>query len=260
MIDQACATNSVQRAEPIQIRRLSTIKRRKLKGFTLVEMAFVLLILGLLVRIAVQPLAQLQERRLWQATQSQLSAIQQALFAHLVSYGRLPCPVTRQALSVNVNSVEPGGVENQSVNCTVSTGAVPANVLGLRGSIDPSGALLDSWGNPYLYSVSLKNWTTVNQAASVGVANLSADLVLCLQVRTNNCKGASIRADQIVFVVLSRGADSSIAGQQAENQDGDNYFLVTPSNLIAGEEYDDQVVWGTSADAIYWLLRMGWLP
>ena len=263
-------------------RKYTTTLLGQRKGFTLVEMALVLLIIGLLSKIAIAPLAGIQEHRKRMQAEQQLQGVRDAVFSHIVAYGAIPCPLPVLSSGQSVlqpiamggaeNGVSPGGAGIHSADeCTVSAGVVPASRLQLPGAIDASGALLDPWGNTYRYAVSLSNsadtgnddwpdWTTAGEASAVGIGNLSADLVLCNTAPSGQCRGRQIRADQIAFVVLSTGADASGSGMQGENLDDDRYFVVTEESIEQGSEYDDIVAWGSAADVIYWMLRMGWLP
>jgi len=242
------------------------------RAFTLVEMAFVLLIIGLLTRTAIGPLVAMQEHGKRQQAEQVLQQIREAIFANLVAYGSLPCP-----LPFDRSAASPVGFVNHARNdagrqiCKTSFGLVPATTLGLSGSLSSAGALLDPWGREFRYAVSLSNnpdtgsaelpdWTTPGEASNVGISDLSADITLCNAVSRSNCAGRSVRADQIAFVVMSVGSDSTTQGMQAENQDNDNYFLVSDESMVAGAEYDDLLVWGSAADVMYWMLRMGWLP
>lgn len=248
-------------------------KHSNVRGFTLIEIAFVLLILGLVLKSAVTPLAALREHSLRSRAEAQTLQIRESLFAHVVAYGALPCPLpvrggtTGLSLSDNTyNSLEPVTGE-----CVVSSGHVPAHELRLSGALNDNGALLDPWGREYRYAVSIPEkanatdfstgvWTVPGAAANIGVQRLSADLVLCHATARSNCSGTSVRGDQIVFVVVSLGGDSSDDGAQLENLDGDNYYTVAEESVVTGAEYDDIVTWGSAADVMYWMLRMGWLP
>ncbi|MFK7859039.1 MAG: type II secretion system protein [Granulosicoccus sp.] len=248
------------------------MKRRDEHGFTLVEMAFVLLIIGLLTKTAIAPLRAIQEHGKRDQAELNLQHVRETIFAHLVAYGSLPCPLSRdnasgtQAVGVSRNT----NALDDSI-CKVSSGWVPAYALGLSGSISSEGALLDPWGREFHYVVSLSNhvekgspilpdWTTPGEAANVGIKDLTSDITLCNAVPRNNCTARSVRTNQIAFVVMSAGQDSSSKGLQAENQDNDNYFVVTDESIQNGAEYDDMLVWGSAADVMYWMLRMGWLP
>lgn len=242
------------------------------RAFTLVEMAFVLLIIGLLTKTAIGPLTTLQAHGKRERAEQDLHLVREAVFAYLVAYGALPCPSLASSANTPYSMKVTGtsrAVDGQI--CKVSSGWVPTYELGLAGRVNDRGALLDPWGREYQYAVSLSNdadkggatlpdWTTPGEAANVGITNLSSDIILCNSSSGANCTGRAIRSDQIAFVVMSAGADNSTRGLQAENQDNDNYFVVTDESVITGAQFDDLLVWGSAADVMYWMLRMGWLP
>lgn len=252
------------------------LNRQRVNGFTLVEMALVLLVLGLLTRAAVLPLAAIGDHRDRRAAEDQLQEIRQALFAQVVAYGALPCPVSMTDTGSNKAADPASFVTDQLLRfdraqCRYNEGGVPAQALGLSGQLGKNNALLDPWGHAYRYSVSLNShdeagdramadWTTPGEAARVGVRNLSADLTMCRHSKGGSCPAKDVRVDQIAFIVLSVGKDASTQGHQAENQDGDNYFLLQPESFVHSSQFDDLLVWGTAADIMYWMLRMGWLP
>ena len=247
---------------------------RRDNGFTLVEMALVLLILGVLTRAAITPLVAAQEHRHTRSTAHQLEMIRESVIAYVVAYGALPCPVS----TVNRLASEPSSLNNyrkstreDSSECVDERGGVPAKVLGLSGTIDDNGALTDAWNRPYLYAVSLANhavrgnqsqadWTHAGEAAQVGVSNLSADIVICMNMQSSDCRARDVRANQVAFMVLSHGRNSTAAGAQKENLDDDQVFLLQPESQLDSNYFDDQLVWATAADIMYWMLRMGWLP
>ncbi|MFK7893136.1 MAG: type II secretion system protein [Granulosicoccus sp.] len=251
-------------------------RRRKNSGFTLIEMAMVLLILGLLTRAAIMPLTSVIEHRKQQAVDTQLQQIRQAMLSHLVAYGALPCPVAmthgglhRLPTTPDLPSGEVTAMRWQP--CLSHQGGVPAVPLGLSGALSSSSALLDPWGQEYIYSVSLNSttvdgelgpeiWTTPGTASHAGLSQLYADIKICSKPSRNGCPASRIRADQIAFLVLSPGEDNSSRGFQAENLDGDQDFVLLPDSVAPHEQFDDRLVWGTASEMAYWLLRMGWLP
>lgn len=251
--------------------------RRVEQGFSLIEIALVLLILGLILKSAVLPLAAMREHALRSSAEAQVQQIRESLFAFVVAYGALPCPLllngtpTRVPLASNALNA----LEISTTPCAASSGFVPAQTLGLTGALSDIGALLDPWNREYRYAVSVGDgagasadqlddtagfWTVPGRAASVGVKELDAELVVCHATTQSNCSGLSVRSDQIAFVVLSTGRDSSATGAQHENLDGDNHYTAAEESVVAGTEYDDIVSWGSAADVMYWMLRMGWLP
>ena len=82
----------------------------KKNGFSLVEIAVVLVIISVLIAIVAVPLATQIEQRRTEATLKQLEVIKEALIGFATAKGRLPCPAT-------LNSA---GLESF---CTSATGA-----------------------------------------------------------------------------------------------------------------------------------------
>ena len=70
-------------------------KRNKItseNGFSLVEIAVVLVIISVLLTIAVVPIAAQIEQRRTEETLRQLETIKEALLGFAIANGRLPCP------------------------------------------------------------------------------------------------------------------------------------------------------------------------
>jgi len=237
------------------------------QAFTLVELALVLLVLGVLTRSLIGPLTgarNLMDRR---TTTEQLDTIKQSLLGHVVATGVLPCPITPSSTTgfdFQVNDELSGA-------CPDSIGGLPAGLLGLSGVIDGNGQLLDVWNRPFRYAISLDNhahrgdielpdWTSAGEASRVGLRELGASITVCSQKHENTCPRTHVRANSVVFVVLSMGKDDSSAGSQTENQDNDLEFLLQDESIDAATMYDDQLVWATAPDIMYWMLRSGWLP
>jgi len=178
------------------------------RGFSLVELSIVLLIVGLLVGTAAAPMQSLIKQTRYKRTEAQLANIREVLLGHLISTGRLPCPI-------RIGSNRTAGESNPE-DCSVQHGALPASTLGLLGERSESGALIDAWGHEYLYSVSqadhgqlgqvgAPDWLTVGEPAAIGAENLQAELQLCRAVAINDCSKNNLIANQIVWVVYSRG-------------------------------------------------------
>lgn len=233
-------------------------------GFTLVEVAIVLLIVGLLTRTLLTPLIVAQQHKQYELTRTELLQVKDSLLAHLVARGYLPCPIG--SLSSSASADDPGRLE-----CLFQEGGVPAVALGLSGAIDSHGALLDEWNKPYRYALSLNNhsslgdqrlpeWTSPGEASNVGLRHLSSNLVLCIKPSPARCANRDARANDIAFVVLSLGKDDSTNGAQLENQDGDETFVVNALTVNSESPFDDQMVWSSTQDVIYWMLRSAWLP
>ena len=242
----------------------------------------VLLILGLLTKAALPPLSEAQRHRQHRQAEQELQSVKESLWAHVIATGALPCPVAFSSGALSPAALSPEAlsqIDADTGHCRLSHGGVPARLLGLPGAIDRHGALLDPWNQPYRLTVSLvshdslgdpssPDWTTPGEASRIGVAALSADLVLCTRRVQGRCPHQDVRADQLAFVLLSTGADAASTSAarpgsettQSENLDGDEIFVIQPPSIVATDPFDDQLVWGTAAETRYWLLRAGWLP
>jgi len=233
------------------------------RGFSLVELSIVLVIVGLLVGTAAAPLSNSIKHARYKRTTAQLSTIREAMHGYLISTGRLPCPLH---LDATQSSDAPA-----TSTCSIQHGAVPAVTLGLVGERAPNGALLDEWGREYLYTVSFSDheqlgqlsapdWLTVGEPAAVGVENIRAELQLCRTVATDKCANNNLIASQIAWVVHSRGESNTINGLEAENADNDSVFAVSGYSTNKDQPFDDQIIWASRSELVYWLLKANWLP
>jgi prepilin-type N-terminal cleavage/methylation domain-containing protein len=116
-------------------------------GFTLVEIAIVLLIVSILLGYTVAMFPRQQELKQYRALSQEMDQIIEAIVGFAQVNGRLPCP-TNPILGGSENG---GGDTN---NCSHYGGFVPVNTLGLTGKLNADNLLLDPWGNPYRYYVS----------------------------------------------------------------------------------------------------------
>jgi len=227
-------------------------------GFSLVEIALVLVIVGILLGAALVPLASRDAERRERVAQAQLSAIRDALIAYLITHDRLPCPLVpaRQAIDEQ--------------KCAGFRGGVPAVPLALVGAIDAGGALLDPWGRPYRFALSdaddsthgtigVPDWTGAGEGATVGIERLRGSLSLC-ERSTPVCPRASLRASDLVFVVLSHGADGTDADAQRQNLAERGSFTLAPRSQASPNRFDDVLIWASRSELVWWLLRAARLP
>ena len=73
-------------------RRIRLPGQRPVTGFTLIELAIAMAIIGLLLGALLVPLASFDHSRKNKATLRDMEEIKQALLGFAVSSGRLPCP------------------------------------------------------------------------------------------------------------------------------------------------------------------------
>lgn len=222
----------------------------KQRGFSLVEMAVVLVILGVLLGSLISPLSTQRDLSKMRQAEQQLAEVNRALIGFAVLNGRLPCPATNAS---NGQALPVLG----TVNCTQEHGFLPARTLGIDGSYN-NNLLLDPWNNPLLYSL-----TTANGGAySLQItANLNAgNYRICNQ---NTCAANEIIAENVVAVIHSRGKDGATAAvspNQQENADADNDFVKTTYSEAVNNEFDDIVAWLSPNIIALETLRAGNLP
>jgi prepilin-type N-terminal cleavage/methylation domain-containing protein len=250
-------------------------------GFTLIELAVVLLILGVLLAGILIPFTTQIELRRVAETQKTLVEIRDALIGFAAANGRLPCPAA--AGGDGQESFVPGGNEINGNCSNFLNGFVPGAVLGI-GPTDSAGYVLDAWNNRIRYAVSNDDKIPSGTAAptpparpnidftglgtapsssgemrNVGMPALKPNLRVCSTAPTSpaiSCLLGRSLIDNAVAVVYSTGPNASRAdpggfridenANPNPNVDDNNRTFV--SHDRAGEnspngEFDDLVIW-----------------
>ncbi len=115
---------------------------KRLKGFTLVELAVALFVLSLLLAGALIPLSTQMEVRSITETRRVMDQIQEALIGYAQANGTLPCP----ALAITPTGTGTAGLA--SATCTTAAsvvGVIPWSTLGVPET--------DAWGRRFTYRV-----------------------------------------------------------------------------------------------------------
>ena len=250
----------------------------KQQGFTLVEMAIVLVILGFVLGALLLPLRAQREQAAQIQTEYTLENAKQALLGYAQQQGRLPCPATNNGTATfpddtgNANPL--GGTHNITPpspavpNCAVQSGFFPAATLGIQPT-DAQGFALDAWNNRIRYAVTANNnsativngtacggdtapdFTTTGNMATVGLACLAPDLkISCGQITTPECTPANFLTSNAVAVVYSTGANGALpnanvgADEVANKSATTTFYSRTPTAKgTAQGEFDDVVTW-----------------
>ncbi len=113
-----------------------SLRPRRQRGFTLVEIAIVLVIVGLLIGGMITPLSSQLEQKKIRDTQQAMEQARDALFGYALRNGYLPCP----AISA-VNGLE----DRTGSACNKRYGYLPWTTLGV--------ARLDGWNRILGYTV-----------------------------------------------------------------------------------------------------------
>ena len=218
---------------------------KRLGGFNLIEMAIVLVILGVLLGGLITPFAAQLDASKRRGADNLVNDIHDALLGFAAASGRLPCPATAATNGLSAPNTA-------TTACTTNHGFVPARVLGINGSVDGNGRLLDPWLNPIRYSVT-----------SAGTGAYTNDITLMLVPDFRICQQSAcsgILADNVVAVVFSVGEDGTTTSpDQLENTDADTTFVYRTFSELGGAEFDDRVQWLSPATLTYQLVRAGQL-
>ena len=131
-------------------------------GFTLVELAVVIVIIGLLATMGLSALNVQQANAAVSATKKNQETIKDALIGYLGKNKRLPCPATDELGGSDIAARNSG---TSPPNCKTNWGIVPYAELGL-----PRSVALDGWDNFYSYAVS-PQWTASLNTSGINVGN-----------------------------------------------------------------------------------------
>lgn len=210
------------------------------RGFSLVEMSIVLVVLGLILSALASPLAAQIEAGKIRETRAQLREIREALLGFALMHGRLPCPA------------DPASGSELLVNgrCTQTGGALPWVDLGVKG--------VDAWGSRFSYQVAgeLADTDPLTVGGCMVAAPAGVSFSLCAQGDIQISDGEAFSAVGLPAVVISHGANRRGAfdasgqliavaeGLEAENANFDALIVNRPLTEINGEVvFDDLLEW-----------------
>ncbi|MGK5078938.1 type II secretion system protein [Janthinobacterium sp. HLX7-2] len=213
--------------------------RRNVGGFSLIEIAIVLVIVGLMIGGLVTPLTVQLEQRKVTETQQALDEAKEALTGYALRYGYLPCP----AIS-SMNGLE----DRRGTRCNGEkrVGFLPWASLGLRQG--------DSWNNLFRYSV------TPAFSDSEQQFNLGTPRDISIATRNGGALLQATAQNDIPAMIMSHGKNgfgaTSVQGQRQAVLAGKNVdernnasnaatFIsrAASSAQQSGGEFDDIVVW-----------------
>lgn len=218
-------------------------RRLRASGFTLTELAIVLVIVALLASGLIMPLsAQLDARRLAEARR-QLADIREALLGYALATGRLPPPADptkKTGIDADAGVMDEGR----------TAGVLPWVTLGLPEA--------DPWGQRFTYRVTpsfadaiTANTLTPPASCSPPAPPTLASFALCSEGNITVTDGTLNIATTVPAIVVSHGKNGlgayrpdgskipGATGTEAENADGDGVFV----SRTQGSDFDDELVW-----------------
>jgi len=225
-----------------------------------------LLLAGLLPMIS----GQVEQRRL-NDTRRQINEIRDALIGFAIINDRLPCPASPTSTD-GAESFASGYNADDGICSHFYNGYIPAATLGLAG-MNENGLVVDSWGNPIRYAITLWNYklTKTDGMSSVGISGLNPGsfsyLLVCSTSTGINTSPPSCGATGktltptpgVPLVVFSTGNNGTNAtgSDELQNLAGTRVFI---SHDPEQNGYDDIVSWISSNTLINRMVAAGKLP
>lgn len=204
----------------------------KHRGFTLIELAIVMAVIGLLVGGLVVPLSKRLEMQAYADTQAHLDKAVEALTGFAILNGRLPCPASDgrglELTPTPENAPTLCGAadhsDDASNSANTSWGHLPWSTLGIA-----PGDGADAWGYQLRYAV------RTNLATGVAGANLLTATKLTqngIGVFDPNSNAPVIAPDKngALFVVYSLGKNHAGATLLSTAASGSNTATPSPSS------------------------------
>jgi prepilin-type N-terminal cleavage/methylation domain-containing protein len=240
-------------------------------GFTLVEIAIVLMIVGLLLGGLLVPLSAQMEQQKVSATEKLLAEARDALIGYAVANGQLPCPA-----DPTIATGQPNAGIARTPPCTNanSTGVLPWATLGISET--------DAWGNRFTYRVSSDFADALGTTfgkdpngnnCTPGTTPAQATFALCSAGTLDVlfAAGGTNVAIDVPAVILShgkngagaytqQGAQQPVSGNADEQENGDGSADNNYVSHTATPDYDDLVTWISNNILLNRMVAAGKLP
>lgn len=222
------------------------------RGFTLIELAIVMIIMGIMMTGFLQYYKVQMKRQIWLKTQENMATVQLAIDRFVAHNQRLPCPAqsiydtsdTGFGRETDCDTVTLQGVVDATgvADRVVRIGTVPARSLGIADSYAQDG-----WGRSFTFAVTRAlatqtGWSTGNPY------NNSA-------IRLVDEKDEDILDPPATYVLVSHGGNGAgvvtptgdisgclLATREGENCNNDDVFRRAPYSQAVGPAYFDDIV------------------
>lgn len=261
------------------VRQLATaLRRSSSSGFTLIEIAIVLVVVGLISSFGLSAFSRVGDGRKQFETKQRMAEVERALLGFVIENGCLPCPADPAGTSGTQAS---GAVPCGAATCTYAAGALPWVTLGLSEE-----QAADGWGRRLTYGISNSFHRSPDCAAAsnlYSVRRCTNNSVAFPQVASNEEITVEVESSSGVFstigstttpyayFLISHGVDGSFGrtlytaasmadryGQaagapnlgQAENGDGDRNISARNTDISNSVDYFDDIVIYRGASAL----------
>ena len=228
------------------------------RGFTLIEVSIVLLIIAFTLGSIMIPLGTSLEQKAINDTKQQIAEIKAAIINFTIANGRMPCPDTTTGTNRDGLENNPGGI------CANPLGSIPHVALNIPHR-------QDAWGNPFIYRVTTNFADKIaagGAGTGCGTANANVSIAMCSvgDITVNDydiSAGAAIpAATQISGIVISTGKPSSSnSATEQDNLGNDTTFTkMGYSDRNSTMPFNDIVVWISPNELIGHLIQAQILP
>lgn len=189
-------------------------------GFTLLELAIVLAIIGLVAMAGIVVLVSSIDRRQYAETNAKLEAIEKALLEYRRAFNRLPCPgditLGIAAADFGVEGATAGTCTGGAPAANFTSGEAVAGMVPVKTLRLPDDYALDGWGDRIFYAIDRRAtgtnaFTTYDITSALGA------------IQVNDQTGAA-RTATAVYALFSMSQDGHGAwrrGGSATRQDKD---------------------------------------
>lgn len=271
----------------MQINRIKTL--RKLTGFTLVEMAMVLMIIALLLGGLLPVISGQIEQQRNAETRKQLAEIRDALMGFAVANNRLPCPA-QATLATDAANAGKEARKNSSCACQTTSGSTKkiADASGSRVAcadtaivgVVPWATLgvseTDAWGRRFTYQVTsdFADGTdgTTEAAANACQKSTGVSFQMCSEANLKvliAAGSATTLVDLVPAIAISHGVNGAggytNAGNKLTNSaDADEAENADTTNSLVSHDpsptFDDLLVWTPPNLLLSRMISAGKLP
>lgn len=228
-------------------------KRFKLnKGFSLLELAIVLVIVSLLISAFLAPLSAQRDLRDYSDAKAHLEQIRDALYGYAVINGQLPCPTT-MAVPANINY----GHGDATCPLIAAAGVLPWKDLGV--------VEVDSWNNPR--ALSTDPWTgywiyrvdpafTATAAIPFSLTTTASGNIIVQNSLNINLTGTVVAGEPAVAVICTSGKNKLADGANASFETTNPIY----QDDTQSPTFDDMCIWITRPSLFNRMVSAGKLP
>ncbi len=234
------------------------------RAFSLLEMAVVLTIVGVMVTISISGLKSQLDSSEISSTKQRLAAVKLAIENYRIQFEKYPCPALPNLASSSASYGDavtdcyttcPAGL-NCVANATNSTlqdmaqGSIPFKTLGIAPELT-----LDPWGNKITYAIDARFTQDLNRCETDGLINI--------QDYSNNSV-----TSKAMYILVSHGLDQKgayapdsgtipdscdAAAKDGANCDNNTTFRISEASLSNTNTayYDDIVLFNPNTKALY---------